>query len=119
MTTILNDIRDSFLPKVDNQNRTQVIANLEFAKLALRISALALAIIAFFHLSIFIGASSYLFVEGSKIASNQQEILENAPTEITTPFSDRIHERQLYEGAPILHSIVRIYRYLDHGDLNR
>ena len=119
MTAILNEIRDAVLPDTVKQERSKDIACLEIAKLALRVGAAALAIITLAHPAILslglLLPVGYFFIEWSMIASNQQEIWENAGKEIAATLSDRAHERQLFKYAPLTHSIVRIGVYLDRG----
>ena len=96
---------------MEKQERSRDIACLEIAKLALRVGAAVLALIAIAHpagLTLALLPVGYLFIEWSMIASNQQEIWENAGKEIATSLSDRAREKHLFQYAPISQSIVRI-----------
>jgi hypothetical protein len=105
MTAILNGVRDSLLTEKHLEERQNAQIVCLCSKVALRMGAVALSALALSNQSAPALFGAYLALEGSMVAANAEEILENFSTEIAVRLIPKALEKQVFHNAPLCRAI--------------
>ena len=103
---LLDNFRNHILDPHKQLKKEETVLALELTKIVLQASTVALTARAFASpqatLPCLFGA--YLCLEGSMVASNGKNILENASLSLITALSKKVFKQQMLKNAPLIRS---------------